>query len=112
MNPLYLSLSLAILLSLIGVAGDFFIKIAGNGKKFLEPKWFLAGLAIYVLAAFGWLIAMKNAKLSTLGVFYAIFTIIFVVSLSFFYFKEPLNVYEVAGIILALISLILLGRFS
>ena len=112
MNPIVFSLLLAILMAMIGVAGDFFIKISGNGKKFIDLKWFIVGLVIYAITAFGWFYLMKHVKWSTLGVFYAVSTVLFVTLLSVFYFKESLNSYEIIGIAIAIISLIMLGRFA
>ena len=78
----------------------------------MDIKWFLLGFILYALTAFGWFYVMKNIKLSTLGVFYAISTIIFLIIVGVFYFKEPLNNYEIAGVVLAILSLILLGKFA
>ena len=101
-----------IILAAIGVVGDSFIKLAGSGKSFIDLKWFILGFIIYASTAFGWFFVMKHIKLSTLGVFYAISTIIFLLIVGIFYFKEPLNYYEIIGLILAIVSLILLGRFA
>lgn len=111
-NIKLLSLLGIIFLAAVGVVGDFFIKLSGSGKSFMDIKWFLIGFIIYALTAFGWFYVMKNIKLSTLGVFYAISTVIFLTIVSIFYFKEPLNNYEIIGIILAIFSLILLGKFA
>lgn len=105
-------LLIVIFLSLVGVVGDFFIKLAGSGTKFMDVKWFVLGFVIYGLTAFGWFYVMKDVKLATLGVFYAISTIIFLIIVGVFYFKETLNVYEVIGISLAIVSLIILARFA
>ncbi|MBU2539614.1 hypothetical protein KJ786_00415 [Patescibacteria group bacterium] len=67
---------------------------------------------IYASTAFGWFFVMKNIKLATLGVFYAVSTILFLVIIGTFYFKEPINIYEMIGIIGAIASLILLGKFA
>jgi drug/metabolite transporter (DMT)-like permease len=112
LNIKLLSLFGAIFLSAIGVLGDSFIKLSGSGKNFMDIKWFILGFIVYGLTAFGWFFVMKNIKLSTLGVFYAISTVIFLMIVGVFYFKEPLNNYEIIGIILAIISLILLGKFA
>ena len=111
MNKL-IPIIIAVFLSFVGVVGDFFIKLSGSGHKFMEIKWFILGFIIYGLTAFGWFYVMKNMKLATLGVFYAISTIIFLIIVGVFYFKESLNVYEIVGIGLAIISLIILGRFA
>ncbi len=103
---------MTIFLALVGVAGDFFIKLAGNGKRFVELRWFFIGLIIYALTAFGWFFVMKNIKLSTLSVFYALSTVLFLTLVSVFYFKEPLNIYEGIGVILAVVSILLLKGFA
>lgn len=112
MNKVILSLIAAIVLALVGVLGDFFIKLSGSGAKFINWKVFIVGLLVYASTAFGWFFVMKNVKLSTLGVFYAITTVLALVFVSVFYFKESLNVYEMVGIFLAIGSLILLTRFA
>ncbi len=112
MDKITISLAATVLLALVGVVGDFFINLAGEGKKFVELKWFIVGFIIYALTAFGWFFVMKNIKLSTLGVFYAISTVLFLTIVSTFYFKEPLGWYEIIGIIMAIISLVLLGKFA
>jgi len=106
------ALALTVLLALVGVTGDYFIKLAGGGKRFVEPKWFILGMAVYALTAFGWLLVMKEIKLTTLGVYYALFTILFLTIVSVLFFREQLNGYEVIGIALAVISIVLLGRFA
>ncbi len=98
-------------LALIGVLGDFFIKLS-SVKSPANLKIFLLGLVIYASTAFGWFFVMRHVKLSTLGVFYALGTVLFLTILSVGYFKESLNHYEALGIILAIISLILLARFA
>jgi len=106
------ALAVTVLLALVGVAGDSFIKLAGSGKRFAEPKWFILGMAIYALTAFGWLLVMKEIKLTTLGVYYALFTILFLTIVGLVFFHERLNGYEIMGVVLAVIALILLGRFA
>jgi multidrug transporter EmrE-like cation transporter len=112
MNNVIISLVATIVLALIGVVGDYFIKISTGGKKFVDPKWFIIGFSIYALTAFGWVFVMKYIKLSTLGVFYAVSTIFFLTIVSVVYFNEKLNFYELIGIIMAIASIILLGRFA
>lgn len=112
MDKTIFALVLTIFLAIVGVVGDFFINLAGEGKKFIEIKYFIIGFVVYALTAFGWFFVMKYEKLSTLGVFYAITTVVFLTIISVFYFKEAINAYEVAGIVLAVISLVLMGRFA
>jgi len=108
MNPIII----VVLLSLAGVVGDFFIKLAGNGSKYMDVKWFILGFVIYASTAFGWFYAMKHIKLSSLGVIYALSTVLLLVAVGVFYFHEKLNIREIAGITTAIISLLLLSRFA
>jgi small multidrug resistance pump len=112
MNLKLFSIIFIAVLSLIGVVGDFFINLAGEGKKFIEIRWFIIGFIIYASTAFGWFFVMKHIKLSTLGVFYTVSTMIFLTIISVFYFKEPINHYEIIGIAAATIALILMGKFA
>lgn len=112
MNIKLLSLLIIFVFSFVGVLGDFFLKLAGSGNKFMDVKWFVIGLLIYGSTAFGWFYVMKNVKLATLSVFYSVCIILLLTGIGVFYFKESLNWYEVAGIITALASLLLLGRFA
>ena len=97
-------------LAAVGVLGDFFIKLSGQGP--VSVRYFTAGILVYAATAFGWFFVMQHVKLSTLGVYYALTTVLLLTLVSIFYFKESLNGYEVVGIFLALVSLALMGRFA
>ena len=112
MNKVVLSLVATVLLALVGVFADSLIKASGAGQKFIAWGTFLIGMLIYASTAFGWFFVLKNVKLSTLGAFYAVTTVLALALVSVFYFKESLNVYEMVGIFLAIGSLILLARFA
>ncbi|MBU3904898.1 MAG: transporter [Nanoarchaeota archaeon] len=112
MNMVTISILIAIGLAIIGVAGDFFIKLAGNGTNFIQLKWFIIGFIIYASTAVGWFFVMKYIKLSTIGVFYSITTILLLTLVGVFYFKENINTLEIIGIIFAIISLILLAKVA
>jgi len=96
----------------VGVFADSLLKTSGQGEKFIEWRWFWPGLIIYASTAFGWFYVMKHIKLSTLGVFYAVSTVILLTLVSVVFFKENLNMMEGIGIIMAITSLILLSRFA
>jgi len=101
-----------VLLSIVTVVGDFFIKIgADSGKGVLESKWFWAGCLVYASTAFGWFYVMKYIKLSSLGMLYSLTTALLLVALGVLYYHEKLNLYEIAGIGIAIISIYLLSRF-
>ena len=68
---------LVIALSLVGVLGDYFIKLSGDDKtKYIDYKLFIIGFVVYSLTAVGWFFVMKNIKLGTLGVIYGVTTIL------------------------------------
>src|SRR3989344_515226 len=108
MNPILVVVFLAI----VGVIGDFFIKLSGHGPKFMDVKWFIVGSLVYISTIAGWFYVMKHIKLSSLGVIYSLTTILFLVVIGVFYFHEKLNIYEIVGIITAIVSIILLSRFA
>jgi drug/metabolite transporter (DMT)-like permease len=55
---------------------------------------------------------MKHIKLSSLGVIYSLTTVLLLVAIGVFYFHEKLNIYEIIGIVAAIVSVILLSRFA
>jgi small multidrug resistance pump len=106
------SILMILLLTAVSAVGDYFLKLAGVGPKFIEMKWFAIGAAIYMSTIFGWFYVMKYVKLSSIGVIYSIASVLLFVALGIIFFHEKLNVYEIIGIITAIVSLILLGRFA
>lgn len=107
-----LTILITILLAAIGVLGDYFIKLAGNGSKYISYWPFFVGMIIYALTAVGWFYVMKHMKLGELGVFYSVTTVILLAIIGAFFFKEQLNVYDIVGIILGIASLVLLSKFG
>ena len=101
-----------IFLAIAGVVGDFFLKMAGYGTKYLDLKWFVPGLLVYASLSYAWFYVMKQVKLSTVGVFYSLFTVLLLVAIGTLYFHEKLNAYELLGIAAAIVSVILLSRFA
>ena len=83
--------------SLVGVLGDYFLKLASSDQRSLRSPWFYLGFAVYASTAFGWVFVMKHLKLATIGVTF---------------FHESLSVYEIVGLIMAIGSIILLIRFA
>jgi len=99
-------------MTIVGVVGDSFLKHAGDGEKYIDWTWFTTGFVIYALTAFGWFYIMKEMKLSDLGVAYALSNVILLVLAGVFIFGERLNVYEVAGLVMAIGAILLLARFA
>jgi drug/metabolite transporter (DMT)-like permease len=98
--------------SAVGVLGDYFLKLASAQSRPLRSGWFYLGFAVYASTAFGWAYVMRHLKLATIGVVYSVSMILMLTGIGAVAFREPLNGYEIAGIVLAVASLILLMRFA
>ena len=102
---------LAISLSAVTVAADLLVKESSLLSN-VWNRWLLFGGIIYGLTAIGWVFVMKSIKLSTLGTIYGISCIVLLTIASVFVLHEKLSMPEIIGILLGIISLILLYRFS
>jgi drug/metabolite transporter (DMT)-like permease len=98
--------------SIFGVIGDYFLKLASGEPVWFKSKWFYIGFAIYASTAFGWVFVMKHLKLATIGVVYSVSMILLLSVIGVVGFRESLNGYEIAGILMAIGSLVLLMRFA
>jgi drug/metabolite transporter (DMT)-like permease len=98
--------------SVVGVLGDYFLKLASEREESLKSGWFYIGFAVYASTAFGWVFVMKHLKLATVSVVYSISMIVLLTTLGVVVFRETLNYYEIAGLVMAIGSLILLVRFG
>jgi small multidrug resistance pump len=97
--------------SALGVLGDYFLKLASTKVNSLTTPWFYIGFAVYASTAFGWVFVMKHLKLATISVVYSVSMILLLTAIGVVFFRESLSYYEVAGLVLAIASLILLVRF-
>ena len=82
------------------------------GVQPLRSRWFYLGFAVYASTAFGWVYVMRHLKLATIGVVYSISMILLLTAIGSLAFRETLSGYEVAGIVMAVASLVLLVRFA
>lgn len=98
--------------SAVCLIGDYFLKIAGTGKDYINLKPFIAGTIIYGAAATGFFFGMKHLNLATVGIYYSLSTIIFMAALGHFAFNETLSPRELAGIGLGIASMLLLARVA
>ena len=98
--------------SVIGVVGDYFLKLASTREQPLGTGWFYLGFALYASTAFGWVFVMRHMKLATIGVLYSVSMILLLTAIGVVVFRESLNHFEMAGIVLAVASLVLLTRFA
>ena len=107
-----LAILVTIAFSMVGVIGDYFLKLASEQPQALRSKWFVIGFAVYASTAFGWVFVMKYLKLSTIGVVYSVSMVLLLTTIGIVFFHETVSAYEVAGIAMAIGSLVLLVRFA
>jgi drug/metabolite transporter (DMT)-like permease len=112
MDKTTLAILITIAFSVVGVLGDYFLKLASSREQPLAVGWFYLGFALYASTAFGWVIVMRHLKLATIGVVYSVSVILLLTAVGVIVFRESLNAFEVAGIVLAVIALVLLMRFA
>jgi small multidrug resistance pump len=98
--------------SILGVLGDYLLKLTSDSRSPLKSRWFYIGFAIYASTAFGWVFVMRHLKLATIGVVYSVSMILLLTGIGVVLFREPLNRYEIAGLGMAVASLFLLIRFA
>ena len=98
--------------SVIGVVGDYFLKLASAREQPLRTGWFYLGFVLYASTAFGWVFVMRHLKLATIGVLYSISMVLLLTAIGVVLFRESLNYFEAIGIVLAVASLVLLMRFA
>ena len=112
MTKTTLAVVVTIAFSAVGVLGDYFLKLASAREQSLRTGWFYLGFALYASTAFGWVFVMKYLKLATISVLYSVSMVLLLTALGVVLFEESLNYYELAGIVLAVASLVLLMRFA
>jgi small multidrug resistance pump len=112
MDPKTLAVVVTLAFSVVGVVGDYFLKLASQEEHSLRTPWFYVGFALYAATAFGWVFVMKHLKLGTISVLYSVSMVVLLTAIGVVVFRETLGYYEVAGLVLAIAALILLVRFA
>lgn len=106
-----IQLTVVLALSILGVAGDYFIKAAG-----LSPSnrllFIVLGYGAYVLTWPAWYFAFRFFSLSSMGVLYALFSIGLMVLVDVVYFHQTLAVRDWFGLAFGVASVVLLTRFT
>jgi multidrug transporter EmrE-like cation transporter len=97
--------------SVVGVVGDYFLKLASAREYPLRTGSFYIGFVLYASTAFGWVFVMRHLKLATISVLYSVSMVLLLTAIGVVLFRESLNYYELTGIVLAVVSLVLLMRF-
>jgi small multidrug resistance pump len=112
MKKTVLAVVVTVAFSVVGVLGDYFLKLSSASEQPLRTRWFYVGFAVYASTAFGWVFVMRHLKLATISVVYSISMVLLLTAVGVMVFGESLNRYELAGIVLAVASLVLLVRFA
>jgi multidrug transporter EmrE-like cation transporter len=112
MDKQLVAVAVTVAFSVVGVVGDYFLKLASGEDSPLRSRWFYVGFLVYASTAFGWVFVMRHLKLGTIGVVYSVSMVLLLTLVGTRWFGESLNYYEMAGIALAILSLILLVRFA
>src|SRR5262249_38667424 len=107
-----LGVVVTVVFSLIGVLGDYFLKLASERDDSLRTTPFFVGFALYASTAFGWVFVMKHLKLATIGVVYSVSMVLLLTTVGVVFFRESLRWQELLGLAMAIGSLILLVRFA
>ena len=89
-----------------------FLKVASVRENSLKTASFYLGFVLYASTAFGWVFVMKHLKLATIAVVYSVSMVLLLTAIGVLFFRESLNHYEIAGLVMAIASLILLVRFA
>lgn len=112
MNEKTTAILVTIAFSIIGIVGDYFLKLASSQDAPLKSRAFYLGFAFYASTAFGWVFVMRHLKLGTIGVLYSLSMIVLLTLVGVVFFQERLNRYEILGIGMAIASMFLLIRFA
>jgi small multidrug resistance pump len=112
MDAKTLAVVVTLAFSMVGVLGDYFLKLASREEDSLRTPWFYVGFALYAATAFGWVFVMKHLKLGTISVLYSVSMVVLLTAVGVVVFQETLSYYEVAGLLMAIAALILLVRFA
>ena len=112
MHKTTLAVLVTVAFSVVGVLGDYFLKLASSRQQPFGTGWFYLGFGLYASTAFGWVFVMRHLKLATISVLYSVSIILLLTAVGVVMFRESLNYLELAGIILAIAALVLLMRFA
>lgn len=100
----------SILILLLTIIADFFLKKAANMEGLAGWKFLLTSAVIYFVSTIGWFFIYKNTKFITLGTFYSLGHLMLTIIIGLLIFKEKINTTEIIGIILGFLSLCFLVK--
>src|SRR6266542_480439 len=88
MGTRMIAVLVTIAFSVIGVLGDYFLKLASAREQSLRTSWFYLGFALYASTAFGWVFVMKHLKLATISVLYSVSLVLLLTAIGVVLFRE------------------------
>jgi drug/metabolite transporter (DMT)-like permease len=106
------SVLLAVVLSLMGATADSVLKVASEQSRPFWNRWFLLGMLLSSAFAVLWVLLVQLMKLATAGIFCAVMSMLLLIGIGVIGFGERLNETESAGVVMALIAVVLLGRVT
>lgn len=112
LSPRQAAMLLAIGLAAAGVLADYFLKLASEHPASARSPWFWIGLGVYAAMAGGWVVVMRQLSFTEIGIVYSVATILLLTAVGTLVLGETLRPHEIAGVALALGSLVLLARFA
>src|SRR5215813_4585031 len=95
-----LAVAVTVGFSLMGVLGDYFLKLASASESSLKTTSFYVGFVVYASTAFGWVFVMKHLKLATIAVVYSVSMVLLLTVVGLVFFRESLSPYEIAGLVM------------
>jgi uncharacterized membrane protein len=96
----------------VTILGDYFVKKSSIETGYSGWKLLVVGGLLYGVSAIGWFWVYRSAKVFTVGAIHSIGIIILTIFLSLVIFKEKINLMEIVGMLLGVISLIILLKNS
>ena len=91
--------------SVIGVLGDYFLKLASAREQSLRTSWFYLGFALYASTAFGWVFVMKHLKLATISVLYSVSLVLLLTAIGVVLFEMLTGQIFLVTLVAGLVSL-------
>ena len=64
MDAKTLAVLVTLAFSVVGVLGDYFLKLASQEENSLRALWFYVGFALYASTAFGWVFVISYPKIN------------------------------------------------
>lgn len=90
------------------ILGDYALKYASLKSSPFVNSWFIGGATLYAMTAMGWVALMRHHDLAQIAVLYSSATIIALTLVGIVSFGEMLSGKQIAGLLAALISVVLM----